>query len=691
MKTSENRVYLDVETFSEIPIAYGSYKYAEKAEVLIVTYAFGDGPVKTWDCTQNSKMPRDLYEAFLNPAVIFVIHNSSFDQVIIREVLGIDLPVTRIDDTMTRARTVGLPGALGVLCDIFKVTNDKAKDKRGHELIRLFCMPRPKNTKLRRATHETHPKEWQQFKEYAASDIEAMRAIDRVCPRWNLNERETTLWHLDRKINDKGLCVDTELASAAITAVGSAKVKLNASTRKATGGVVGSATQRDELLGYILRYYGVMLPDMQAATLERRLNDPELPAAVRDLIAQRLQVCTTSTAKYQTLINCVNRDGRLRGTIEFCGAGRTGRFSGRKFQPQNLPSKNLLPQEEIDLGIKSLKAGTSELVFDDIMKLASSCIRGTIIAPKGKKLIVSDLKNIEGRVAAWLAGEEWKLQAYRDYDAGIGPDLYIMAYARAFNVDPATVTKWQRQIGKVMELMLQYQGGVGAFLTGAATYGIDLDAMAEAAYPIIPKRILGEAEDFWIWSVRKRQTFGLPEKTFVVCDSLKRLWREAHPEITAYWALIGKTIKLAFEKPSTYHQCGRVRIRKVGSWLLMILPSGRALCYAAPKYEYGKFSYMGIDSYTKQWKRIFSYEGKEFENQCQGVARDFMTHNMPTIDNAGYEIILTVHDELVTETPDNDNFSAETLSEMLSTNPNWANSIPLAADGFEGPRYRKAA
>lgn len=687
--TKREKLYFDSETFSETPINHGVHRYVEGAEILIVSYAFGDGPVKIWDCKADEKIPNELHEALLNPEIDVVIHNSSFDQVIIRELLGIDLPVTRIIDTLTRARSVGLPGSLQTLCEIFKIPMDKAKDKRGHDLIRLFCIPRPKNSTLRRATHETHPKEWQQFKEYAASDIEAMRAIDRVCPRWNLTDRELSLWHLDRKINEKGFCVDTELASAAISAIERIKQKLNDATSTATLGIVRSATQRNELLRYILGAYGVNLPDMQASTLERRVNDTEIPAAVRELIAQRLQISTTSTAKYQTLLNCVSKDGRLRGTMEFCGAGRTGRWSGRKFQPQNLPSRNLLPQDEIDRGIELLKAGGAELVYDDIMKLTSSCIRGSIIAPKGKKLVISDLKNIEGRVAAWLAGEEWKLQAFRDFDKGLGLDLYILAYARAFNMDPADVKKDQRQIGKVMELMLQYEGGVGAFITGAATYGIDLQEMSDAAIVNVPARILREAQEFYRYADKRLQTFNLAEKTFVVCDSLKRMWREAHPAISSYWPELSGAIAKCFDKPGYYYECRKLRVRKFGSWLAIILPSGRSLCYASPKLDFKTFTYMGIDAYSRQWSRIKSYGGKEFENATQGFARDVLAYNMPAIDNAGYEIILDVHDELLTETPDNDNYTVKKLSKMLATSPEYALDLPLAADGFEAHRYRK--
>lgn len=681
--------YADTETYCEVPINYGAHRYAEEAEILIMTYAFDDGLVHTWDVTADGFMPKDLYNAFHDPEIKFIFHNCLFDCVILRAVYGIDLPMSRVHDTMMQARTVGLPGSLDTLCGIFRISFDKAKDKKGHELIKLFCCPRPKNSKLRRATRETHPKEWQQFLDYAASDITSMRELHLSLPKWNIGPGETAIWHLNVKTDRKGLCVDTELAESAIRAIGRAKTSINAATSAATNGQVERATQRDRLIEHILREYGIILPDLQASTLERRLYDPEVPSIVKELIAQRLQISTISTSKYQTLLNCVNKDGRLRGTLEYCGAGRTGRDAARKFQSQNLPSKNLLPQVDIDRAVVLFKHDAAELLYDDIMKLASSCVRGCIIAPPGHKLNVSDLKNIEGRSAAWLAGEEWKLQAYRDFDKGIGPDLYKTNYAKSFGIHHENVDKHQRDIGKVMELFLQFMGGVGAFLTGAATYDIDLDAMADAAYPSIPAHILKEARDMWLWACKRRQTFDLKEKTFIVCDSLKRMWREAHPEIVAMWGELKIAIGTAFAKPSSYHIVRKVKVRKVGSWLLIILPSGRALCYASPKYEYTQFSYMGTDSKTRKWQRIKSYEGKVFENIVQATARDIFMYSLPEIDKRGYEIVLRVHDEVVCETPDIKDFSADELSDLLATNPPWAPDMPLAASGFEAYRYRK--
>lgn len=688
-------LFLDVETYCETPITYGAHRYAQDAEVMLFAFALGDGPVQVRDLTAGDTLPAELYD----PAVPIVIHNSSFDRTVIRKALKIDIPTSRIHDTLVQARTLGLPGGLGVLCDILKVPVDQAKDKKGKDLIHLFCKPRPVNNKVRRATRETNPKEWQEFIEYARLDIGAMRAIYNKLPAWNYGGRERALWELDQKINDRGVRVDTELATAALTTIGYTKRQLDADTYKATGESVESATQRDQLLRFILRTYGVELPDMRASTLERRINDPELPPGLRDLLGLRLQTCTTSTAKYKALLNSVCEDGRLRGILEFCGAGRTARWAGRIFQPQNLPSRNLMPQFDIDLAITLLKNGCADLVYENLMKVLSSCIRGCIIASDGKALFVSDLANIEGRGAAWLAGEFWKVKAFRDYDNGIGMDLYRLSYARAFNTNPEDVIDKQRQIGKVMELMLQYEGGVGAFITGAASYNINLDAMAEAAWDGIPPAVLKEARRVWNKKKKEEQesgsedgalTFHLKEKTYLVCDSLKQMWRASHPEITSHWKELKTAFADAINSPNRDFVCRKVTMRRQGAWLRIILPSGRSLCYAAPRIdEKGTLSYMGMNQYSRRWSRLTTYGGKIFENICQAVARDVMAHNMLEIELAGYEILFTCHDEVVTEANDNSYYSPEMLSSLLANPPPWGLDMPLAAKGFTDVRYHK--
>jgi DNA polymerase len=329
--------------------------------------------------------------------------------------------------------------------------------------------------------------------------------------------------------------------------------------------------------------------------------------------------------------------------------------------------------------------------MSNVMALAASALRGTIIAPAGKKLVVADLSNIEGRDQAWLAGEEWKLKAFRDFDNGTGHDLYKLAYSKSFGAAPEKVTKDQRQVGKVQELALGYEGGVGAFVTFAAAYNIDLEALAPTVLSLAPQHLVEKSEQFYAWTIKdKRNTFDLSRDAFLACETLKRGWREAHAAIAALWPALKEAVTMAVERPGNTIACGRFKCRRDGNWLRVGLPSGNVLCYPAPEIdEEGAFTYMGMNQYTRRWSRLKSYGGKIFENACQSVARDVMAHNMPLIETAGYEIVLTVHDEVICEAPDSDEFNEEQLSQLLANNPPWAPDMPLAAAGFQTYRYRK--
>ncbi|EBO9237663.1 DNA polymerase [Salmonella enterica] len=683
------KLWLDLETFSEIPIKNGIHVYAEGVEIMLFAWAIDEGPVNVHDLTADYNLPTRLLTALSDESVLIYAHNSHFDRTVLRHAHPRLAPdVTRWRDTMVQALAHGLPGALGALCEVLGVPQDKAKDKEGKSLIQLFCKPRPKNSKLRRATSKTHPEEWRRFVAYAGLDIEAMREVYKRLPKWNYQGTELALWHRDQQINDRGVCMDVQLAQAAIEAVDLEQKRLAKRTQVMTDGEVQAATQRDALIKHIVESYGVELPDMQRSTLERRITDPDLPTAVKELLAIRLQASTTSTSKYKSLMKGVSSDGRLRGTLQFCGASRTGRWAGRLFQPQNLPRPSL-EQEQIDEGIEALKAGCADLLFDNIMELTSSALRGCIMAPEGKKLVVSDLSNIEGRKLAWLAGEQWKLDAFREYDEGTGPDLYKLAYARAFNISPDNVDKYQRQIGKVMELGLGFGGGVAAFLTFALVYGLDLDELANAALPNIPRDVIREAKSWYDESVKRKSTYGLSERVFIACDSLKRLWRRAHPATCDFWYELERTVRAAIATPQKTLYCGYLKIRRDGAWLRIQLPSGRALCYPSPSIEKGNITYQGINSYSRKWQRLKTYGGKLVENVTQAAARDVLAGNMPLIEDAGYSIVLTVHDEVICEAPDTDDFNDEALSALLSTNPEWAPDIPLNAGGFEAYHYRK--
>ncbi|QGH62716.1 DNA polymerase [Serratia proteamaculans] len=695
------KLWLDLETYCETPIKNGTHAYAEGVEVMLIAWALDDGPVHVHDFTENAQLPNPLFASLRSPNTLIYAHNSHFDRTMWRHALlrlgrpgSVPTGVDRWRDTMVKALAHGLPGALGALCEVLSIPQDKAKDKEGKALIQLFCKPRPKGNKLRRATRETHPEEWRRFMAYAGLDIEAMRAIDKKLPLWNYQGDELALWHFDQRINDRGVCMDIELAEAALRTVDEEQQRLGKRTQVLTDNEVQAATQRDAMLKHIAESFGVDLPDMQKSTLERRIADPDLPHALRELLAIRLQSSTTSTSKYKTLLKGVSSDGRLRGTLQFCGASRTGRWAGRLFQPQNLPRPTFAQgepdqQEQIERGIEALKQGCADLLYDNVMEVVSSSLRGCIMAPPGKKLVVSDLSNIEGRVLAWLAGEEWKLQAFRDFDAGDGADLYKLAYARAFNISPDDVDKHQRQIGKVMELGLGYGGGVAAFVTFALTYGLDLDELADAALPNIPVAIQREAQSWWRKSVETKKTYGLSERVFVTCDSLKRMWRNAHAAVVPFWYDLEATVRRAIASPGVTLPCQRLKIRRDGSWLRIALPSGRAVCYPGIGIDAGNISYMGTNPYSRKWQRLRTYGGKLVENVTQAVARDVLAGNMPGVEARGYEIVLTVHDEVITEAPDKDFYFHDQLSRLLATNPDWAIDLPLSAGGFEAYHYRK--
>jgi DNA polymerase len=680
-------LYLDLETYSKTPITHGTHAYAADAEILLVACAWDDEPVQVLDYANNEASVTALMANLTLPNVTVVIHNSHFDRTVIRHVWGLDIPTTRIHDTMVQALSHGLPASLGMLCEVLGLPADKAKDKDGKRLINLFCKPQGVNRKIARATRDTHPGEWERFKAYAASDIEAMRAVMERMPNYNMSQTEMALWQLDQRINDRGVAIDMDLVHAAIRAVDRAQGDLTAQALELTDGQVANTTQGAALRLHILENYAVDMPDLQMATVEKTLA-LDVDPALKELLRVRLQASSTSTAKYRVLARGTSADKRLRGLLQFNGAARTGRWAGRLFQPQNLPRPSL-KQEAIDAGIEAMLAGCAHLTTDNVMELASSAIRSCIVAPFGKKLVVADLSNIEGRDQAWLANEEWKLQAFREFDEGIGPDLYKLAYSKSFGTTPDKVTKDQRQVGKVQELALGYEGGVGAFATFAGVYGINLDELADKVLENAPQGLVTAADNYFAFVIKeKRPRYGLSDDAFVACDVLKRAWREAHPNITGYWAQLKNAVIRAINmRGSTVVTLG-LKITST-SWLRIVLPSGRSLVYPQPKLIDGAVTYMGVDQFTRKWTRISTHGGKLFENLCQAVARDVMAANMPRIEAAGYQIVLTVHDEIIAEAPDQPEFNADHLASLLATNPDWAPDMPLAAAGFETYRYRK--
>lgn len=694
-------LWVDLETRCRLDLKQvGLHKYAETAEILLNAYAWNAMPP-----TVEEIFNRDEMQYAVNQATRVCAQNAEFDCTIL-ERHDVWVPFEKRYCTMAQAHRHGLPGGLEKLCQIFRIEDALKKQADGRELILLFCKPRKDGSW---ATAETHPNEWVRFKRYAGSDILAMRAVHNLMPKWN-DPFEAEIYALDQWINRNGFAVDMQLARGAVAMMEVEKKRLRGAVQTETdydedeGTGVESATQRAKLLAYILEEHGVTLPDMQASTLERRLNDQDLPDEVRTLIGLRLDSSKTSNGKYTTLLKRVNSDGRLRGWATIGGAHRTLRWSAKGFQPHNLPrlQPGITP-EIVDYGVRGIREGWLPLLNElPLSKHASLALRGCVVASRGHVLNVGDYSNIEGRGVAFLACEEWKLQAFRDYDAGVGPDLYNVAYARAFDIDPARVDGFQRQIGKVMELFLGFGGGVGAFVTGSKTYRIDLAALADAATPLIPDEIYAKAERFF----EKEEATGsfyadsLGRDVFIALDSLKRMWRRAHLKIEAFWYALEDAIRLAITTGQST-QVGRVFVTRTANWLRFIMPSGRSLSYPSPRVDLnGTISFAGVSPYTHQWGRVHSYGGKFAENATQFLAREFLADGMLNAADDGHNIVLHVHDEILADDP------AGTPLERLKAamlrlrypadvevvnDEHWAAEMPLAVKVFQTDRWKKEA
>lgn len=676
-------LYIDTETFSSIPIKYGMYKYMEQVELLMISYALDTNDVQVWD-TINTVMPADLKHFLTCDNLMFCAHNSAFDHMVLQHCLQVNHILWC--DTAAMARRHSLPAGLGDLCTVFHISEDNAKMKEGRQLINLFCKPQSINRKTQRATHLTHPDRWQLFLDYAKMDISAMREIYKRIPVWNNSDTEDALYTLDRKINTRGFRIDTLLAEKAIAILTVAKEDNDREMTTITAGQVRTANQRDVLLAYILSEYGVSLPDLQSSTLKRRVDDPDLPEEVKELIKLRLLSAKSSTRKYQTVMSCLSQDSRLRGTLMYCGADRTGRWSGRLFQPHNLP-RPLYDQSMVDIGALALKKDCLPLFFDkkEVPSVTSSVVRSLIIPKDKHKLVVSDYASIEGRVLAWSAGEAWKIEAYEQYDKGIGYDIYTLTYANVFGVAPDSVTKKQRPLGKVLELALGYAGGVGAFIVFAKAYNIDLEDLANARIPV---DLIREARHLYDYLMEEGKEPAVSREVFISCDGIKRMWRRANPKTENYWQDLNCAVRTACDHSDDF-PIGNIIIDKKGAWLRVKLPSGRYLCYPGIRIVDGDITYMGKCQYTRSWTRLKTYGGKLAENITQAIARDILAQGMLRAEENNYRIVLTVHDEVVTEVPDTADYGHLQLSNVITQTNKWMTGLPLAASGYDSYRYQK--
>jgi DNA polymerase len=689
-------LYIDSETRSPIPIKYGIGRYMERAEVMLVSYAINDEePEPTWDLMRRQRMPKRLWEA-VNECIL-VAHNSWFDRNLFEHCQifpGVDLSPQRWVDTMVQAYCHGLPGKLDSLCTVYNIAEEQAKSKSGKQLIHLFCKPR-KDGKYNDET--THPAEWAEFRDdYAPRDIKSMRVLHRMIPKWNypgVEYRKGVFapqhanWVNDQRMNQRGICLDLELIKHAIEAEKIDREQLNVETARATDGEVQAATQRDEMLRYILQAHGVPFTDLRADTIKRAIEDPDLPDAVKELLELRAASARNSSKKYKAAADAASADGRVRGTIQFSGAQTTGRMAARLLQPQNM-MRPTMKQWEIEQAIADIKTGAAPYVYTNTAEVLGNCVRGMLIAAPGRKLCAVDLSSIEGRGLAWLAREEPVVEFFHQVDRKeVDYDSYMLTYASVFGGDPAEVTKEERQHGKPIDLSMGYGGGVAAYLTFAAVYRINLEKMANKVWEIADRDLLHECERKYPWAKKHRYHAGLDQHMYAAFEYVKQKWRNARPLTVQLWSDLEDAFRNATLTPDVTFTVGAIKFNRNGQWLRIRLPSGRMLCFLQPRFSDNKLTFLGLNRYTRKWGRVGIYGGKLAGLVTQAFACDVMVDAIPDLEDMGYPIVLSVHDELITEPLEH--MPLQPMIDRMIAPRAWAPGLPLNAGGFEALRYRK--
>lgn len=657
-------LHIDFETRSVVDLKKaGVYVYAQDdtTGVWCAAYAVDDGEIKLWTPEDDSA---DVRHALKHCDKI-IAHNAAFERIINQHVTakrhGWPVPhITRWRCTMSMALAMALPGSLENAAAA--VGLEACKDMDGHGLMMRMARPRrPRKGEYPNGIYWFDDEERKQrLYEYCKNDVRVERELEkRLLP---LRPDEQRLWWLDQVINDRGVYVDTALCNAALKIVETAAGWLDDEMRKVTRGAVSKCSNVGEITEFLYERGLTDVTSIAKGEIEEILARDDLDADARRVLELRREAAKASVAKIDALLHGRNADGRARGLLQFHAAS-TGRWAGRRFQPQNIKRPDLA-EDEIDDAIAAVATGDAEhvrLIYGEPLAVVGDCLRGMVCAAPRARLVAADFSNIEGRVIAWFADELWKLDAFRAFDAGTGHDIYKLAYARSFGVKPEAVDKPQRQIGKVMELALGYQGGVGAFQKMAVGYNV---------------RVTDER-----------------------ADELKELWREAHPGVVNAWYELENAAKSAVVNRGTITRaCGdRIQFRVAGSFMFMRLPSGRAIAYPYPcikekKTPWGEmkptFSYKGVDAYTRKWGDQYAHGGLLFNNVVQGTARDIEAEAMIRVERAGYPVVLTVHDEIVSE-PAADHGSLEEFQDLMATPPKWCADLPIACGGFEGERYRK--
>lgn len=703
-----SELHLDFETRSEADLkATGAHQYFDhpSTTILCAAYAFDQEEPEIW-CLGDT-FPQRVIDHIAAGGTI-TAWNAAFERLAWRAIMHKRWRHPPVDDTqwrctMTEAMAMNLPARLKDAAPALGMT--LIKDDGGHRLMLKMCKPRNARkgeSDLLTLWHETMP-DLLRLGDYCMQDVRVEAEIGRRIMRLRPIEQE--LYMLDMRINDRGVNIDRELCLAAEHIVATATDRVNEEIWRVTEGWVSSTTNTTQLCKW-LNARGVVTESVDREHVEDLLI-LDMPPDCRRALELRQEGSKTSTAKIGAMLRRRQSDGRMRGNLQFYGASATGRWAARGAQLQNLTRPQILGsksmgdtdlEQQINDAIDTIHKGSSmvvEIVYGQPLTLVADCVRSMICAPRGKILRSSDFSNIEGRTVAWLAGQENKLDAFRAFDDGTGPDLYLVAASGIFNTS-INESKPHRQIGKVAELSLGYQGGPRAFAKMAKNYGVRIWKHFDGIWALAEETLKERALE--AWEDRGRKT-GMIREGWLAAEVVKLAWRQANWCIPEYWRIVEESAIAAVLDPGAIIPCGDyVKFRKVGSFLFCLLPSGRALCYPYPSLKKIKtpwdtdklqLRYKSVDQFTKRWQEKGFYGGLGVENITQAVSRDLMAEAMLRVDKAGYNVVLTVHDEIVVENEAGFG-SMDEFNGLMTEMPVWAKGLPLSVGGWEGERYRKS-
>jgi len=714
-------LHLDVESYSAIDLTVvGAHVYFAHptTDLWCAAYAFDNEEPLTWQ--PGDPCPEEI-EAHVREGGIITAWNAAFERLACAHLLGPKYGWPQPSDrqfrcTMTESFAMNLPGKLDLAGRVLGLKMQK--DEAGSRLMKQMCKPRKprkgeivpegtptyKNDKghpLPLLWHDS-PEKRAILTEYCAQDVRTEAEAGEKLMR--LKQSELQLYFLDMKINDRGVYLDKKLLESAQIVVDRAMDNLNAEMNRVTGGEVRACSNVAMLKQYLEDRF-VYTESLDKEHIEDLLIREDLPDNCRRALELRQEGSKTSTSKIATMLARRQQDGRMRGNLQFYGAGATGRWAARGAQLQNLTRPSILKKKKggkpvealIETAIDAIHSRSAvmlELMYGRPLTVVADCVRSMICAAPGNILRASDFSNIEGRVLAWEADQEDKLERFVAQDNGTGPDGYLVTAAGIYNVPLADVDDDKRQIGKVAELSLGYQGGVRAFAKMSKNYGVRIGQLFGPIWEMSEDRFKNSAEETWDkWG----HSLGMTRPTYLAAEVIKLAWRDQNYRIVEYWGEVERAAVAAVKHPGEIFTAPKVKFRKYGPFLHCLLPSGRAICYPYAKLQEKKMPwgdmretivYKMPDEETRQWFPKNFYGGLGVENITQAIARDIMAEAMVRVDKAGYNVVLTVHDEVVSETPE-DFGSLEEFNELMAQMPRWTNRLPLTVAGWEGQRYRK--